>query len=507
MNASEYLRATARRLPDKPALIFQDRPVTYAALDAETDRVAAGVAALGIKPGDRVAVLVHNIPAFVSAYYGVLRSGAVMIPLNTMFTGEEISHILTDSEARMVIAAEPFAALVDGIRDTLPMLEHVAVAGTRAPTGAITWDQLTGAGSALPPVETAGDDLAVLAYTSGTTGRPKGAMLTHGNLTANVAQMSEVPLLAEAESDVVLLVLPLFHIYALNVILGLTMKAGATAVLLERFDAVASLEAIARHRVTVLFGAPPMFIAWINTPGVERFDLSGVRVAVSGAAPLPAQVLEDFKARTGVLIWEGYGLTETSPGATSNAMQPAPKPGSIGKPLPGVEVRILDESGDDVEEGDPGEIALRGPNVFAGYYGHPEETKEAFTGDGFFRTGDIGYADADGSIFLIDRKKDLVIVSGFNVYPREVEDVLYRHPKVAECAAIGIPHPYTGETVKALVVLKAGAAATEEELLEFCRRSLARFKCPSVIEFVDALPHLATGKVAKRALRESKDEQ
>ncbi|GAC1412768.1 MAG: long-chain fatty acid--CoA ligase [Actinomycetota bacterium] len=450
-------------------------------------------------------MLVHNIPQFVSSYYGILRAGAVMVPLNTMLTAEEISFVLTDSEARAVIVAEAFASGVDGIRHTLPMLEHVVVAGTRAPTGAMTWDQLLERGIEPKPANMKAEDLAVLAYTSGTTGQPKGAMLTHGNLIANLDQMGAVPALAEAEDDVVLLVLPLFHIYALNAILGLTMRVGATALLLERFDAVASLEAIERHRVTVLFGAPPMFIAWINTPGVERYDLSSVRLAGSGAAPLPAQVLEDFHRRTGVTIWESYGLTETSPGVTSNAMGSVAKPGSIGKPLPGVEVRILDEEGEDVEEGDPGEIAVRGDNVFRGYYNSPAYTAAAFTEDGWFRTGDIGYADDDGYIFLVDRKKDLVIVSGFNVYPREVEDVIYRHPKVAEVAAIGVPHPYTGESVKALVVLKPGEFATEEEIVDFCKRVLARFKCPGAIEFVDQLPHLATGKVAKRELRERTD--
>lgn len=516
MNASDLVRMTAERAPSKTALLFQDRAVTYGDLERDIAAAASGMVSLGVGRGDRVAVLVHNVPEFVAAYYAILRAGAVMIPLNTMLTSEEIAFILSDSKAKMIVVAEPFVAAIEALRGTLPALDHVVVAGSRAIEGAMMWSELltrgseAGGGAApdksdLPDVPTDLGDLAVLAYTSGTTGRPKGAMLSHGNLLANLDQMGGVPLLAEAEDDVVLLVLPLFHIYALNVILGLTMKVGATAVLLERFDAVGSLEAVERHGITVLFGAPPMFIAWLNTPGVERYDLSTVRVACSGAAPLPGQVLEDFARKTGVTIWESYGLTETSPGVTSNAMGDRAKPGSIGKPLPGVQVRIVDEDGDDVEEGDPGEIAVRGPNVFSGYYNHPEETKQAFTGDGWLRTGDIGYADDDGYIFLVDRKKDLVIVSGFNVYPREVEDVLYRHPKVSEVAAIGVPHPYTGESVKALVVLKPGESATEEELLEFCRRSLARFKCPSVIDFVAELPHLATGKIAKRALRERQD--
>jgi long-chain acyl-CoA synthetase len=502
MNVADLVRETARRLPDKAALVFQDAPVTYAQLDAEIDKAAAGLAALGIKPGDRVALLVHNVPHFVYAYYGTLRAGGVVIPLNTMLTGEEIAYILADAQTRVVIAAEPFAPAVDGLRETLPMLSHVVIAGTRAPVGAMTWEQMTSHGSTPPAIEPKPTDLAALPYTSGTTGKPKGAMLSHANLLANLEQMSGVPMLAEAENDVVLLVLPLFHIYALNVILGLTMKVGATALLMERFDAGQSLGALERHKVTVLFGAPPMFIAWVNTPGIERYDLSSVRLAVSGAAALPGAVLEEFRRKTGITIWEGYGLTETAPAVTSNAMGDVAKPGSIGKPLPGVEVRLVDEDGTDVEEGDPGEIIVRGANVFSGYWNQAAAGSDALTQEGWLRTGDVGYEDDDGYIFLIDRKKDLVIVSGFNVYPREVEDVLYRHPKVAECAVIGIPHPYTGEAVKALIVLRQGETATEEEIIESCKRSLARFKCPQVVEFVAELPHLPTGKVLKRVLRE-----
>ena len=506
VNISELLRGTARRIGDKTALVFHERPITYGDLDREVDRAAAGFAALGIKPGDRVGVLVHNTPHFIYAYQGLARAGAVTIPLNTMYTADEVSFILADADARAVVVSEPFARTVDGLRDTLPMLEHVVVAGTSAPMGAMTWDQMLGRGAPEPPAPSLGpDDLVVLAYTSGTTGRPKGAMLTHANLLANLDQMSEAQLLAEAEDDVVLLALPMFHIYALNVILGLTMRVGATAVLMERFDATASLEAIERHGVTILFGAPPMFIAWLNTPGVERFDLSKVRLAVSGAAPLPGMVLEDFRRKLGITIWEGYGLTETAPGVTSNAMGAEAKPGSIGKPLPGVEVRIVDHSGDDVEDGDPGEIIVRGPNVFRGYWRQDAATAEVIV-DGWFHTGDVGYADEDGYIFLVDRVKDLIIVSGFNVYPREVEEAIFRHPKVADTAVVGIPHPYTGEAVKAFVVLKPGETTTEEEILEFCKRSLARFKCPQVVEFVSELPHLPTGKVLRRLLRDGGDD-
>ena len=504
MNVADIVKQTAARLPDKTALIFQDKPITYAQLDRAVDEGAAGVASLGIKKGDRVGVLVNNVPHFIYAYLGIVRAGGVMVPLNTMYTADEVSFILSDAEARAVIVAEPFVRAVDGLRETLPMLEHVVVVGGGTPIGTMSWDQMVSRGDQPPAVTVNEDDLACLPYTSGTTGKPKGAMLTHGNLLANIEQMHRVPALTEAETDVVLLVLPMFHIYALNVSLGLTFRVGATAVLQERFDPVASLDAIERHGVTVIFGAPPMFVAWLSTPNVEKRDLSRVRLAVSGAAPLPGPVLEDFNKRLGITIWEGYGLTETAPGVTSNAMGSEAKPGSIGKPLPDVELRLVDEQGDDTEEGDPGEIVVRGPNVFRGYWHDEAATAEAMR-DGWFHTGDVAYADEDGYLFLVDRKKDLIIVSGFNVYPREVEEALYRHPKIAEAAVVGIPHPYTGEAVKAIVVLKPGMSATDEEIIEFCKRSIARFKCPQVVEFVDALPHTDTGKILRRKLRDEEE--
>jgi len=504
MGLASILRETAKRFGDKPALVFQDKPVTYAELDREVDRFAAGIASLGIKAGDRVALLVQNTPSFVSSYLGIARAGAVTVPLNTMFTAEEVSYIVSDSEARAIVVSESFLGAVGGLRETLPMLEHVIVVGDRAPIGAMTVDQLMSRTGPVPDADPGMDALAALPYTSGTTGKPKGAMLTHGNLTANLDQMSRVPRLAVGPDDVILLVLPLFHIYALNVILGLTLREGATAVLQERFDASASLQAIERHRVTLLFGAPPMFVAWLNTPGATDRDLSSVRVAVSGAAPLPGAVLEEFQNKFGITIWEGYGLTETAPGVTSNAMGERAKPDSIGRPLPDIEMRLVDEHDEEAEDGDPGEIVVRGPNVFRGYWRQDEETARAMR-DGWFHTGDVAYADEDGYLFLVDRKKDLIIVSGFNVYPKEVEDVLFRHPKVADAAVIGVPHPYTGEAVKAMIVLKPGERATEEEIIEFCKRAIARFKCPQTVEFCAELPHTQTGKVLKRALREGEN--
>jgi long-chain acyl-CoA synthetase len=332
-------------------------------------------------------------------------------------------------------------------------------------------------------------------------------MLTHGNLLANLDQTASVPALAQAEQDVALVALPLFHIYALNVVLGLVVRTGATGVLVERFDPAETLRLVERHGITILFGAPPMFGAWLEAAAVADRqgqalpDLSTLRLAASGAAPLPGEVLEAFDRRFGVTIWEGYGLTESSPAVTTNALGPVAKPGSIGLPLPDVEIRLVGEDGEDVEDGDPGEIWVRGPNVFAGYWNRPDETARVLQ-DGWLLTGDVAYRDEDGYLFIVDRKKDLVIVSGFNVFPKEVEDAIAAHPKVREAAVVGVPDPRTGEAVQAWVEPNPGQALTGEEVLEFLRGRLARFKLPREVRVVGELPHHVTGKVLRRMLRE-----
>ncbi|MEX2619605.1 MAG: long-chain fatty acid--CoA ligase [Egibacteraceae bacterium] len=502
MNIAERLRDSAARLPDKVALVFQDQRVTYAELDRQVDRAAAAFQALGLEPGARVALMVGNTPHFVEAFYGALRAGLVVVPINVGFTADEVAYLLADSGARAVVVSEPFAAVLHGVRETLPALDQVIVAGASSPpAGTRTWRQFASSVEDPPtPVDADASALALLQYTSGTTGKPKGAMLSHANLLANHAQMERTRLRVE-EGDVVLCVLPLFHIYALNVAMAFTLSRGATIMVVERFDALQTLVDIAAHRVSVLLGAPPMYVAWVNTPGVADYDLASVRIAISGAAPLPPPVLERFRADLGIPIWEGYGLTETAPVLTTVAMGDRVVPGSVGMPLPDVEVRIVDDHGKPVRQGDPGEILVRGPNVFSGYWNDEPATKEAIDDEGWFATGDIGYSD-EGYLYLVDRKRDLIIVSGFNVYPREVEEVLYRHPKVAEAAVVGTPHPYTGEAVKAVVVLCGGEEAGAEELIDFCRRSLARFKAPEVVEFVQSLPHNPSGKVLRRELRD-----
>ncbi|MGH3665073.1 MAG: long-chain-fatty-acid--CoA ligase [Egibacteraceae bacterium] len=500
MNLADRLRTSASRLPDKAALLAGSHELTYGELDARADRAAAAFQAVGLAPGDRVALLLANGPTFIEAFYGALRAGLVVVPINTGFTAEEAAWILGDAGARAVVASEVFRGVLDGVRQTMASLETVVVAGASdPPMGTSTWRQFVGRGDRPEPVEVGSDDLALLGYTSGTTGRPKGAMLSHGNLLANQDQMAQTRLRLE-ERDVVLCVLPLFHIYALNVALAFAVSRGATVVLLERFDPLQTLQTIARHRVSVLVGAPPLYTALVNTPGVEDYDLASVRYAVSGAAPLPVSVLRRCRDELGLTVWEGYGLTETAPVLTSMAMADAVRPGSVGRPLPGVELRLSDERGRNVHAEDPGEVVVRGPIVFRGYWGQERATAEVLD-EGWFHTGDVGLL-VDGDLFLVDRKSDLILVSGFNVYPREVEEVLYRHPKVAEAAVVGTPHPYTGETVKAVVVLRDGQKATADELHAYCSRSLARFKCPEVVKFAAALPHNASGKVLRRRLRE-----
>lgn len=496
------LRETADRTPSQVALVWQDQRITYGELDRRVSAAAGGLQHLGVTAGDRVAVMLGNTPHFVEAFLGAMRAGGVVVPLNTALTREEVAGILTDSGARVLVLTEAAHGILDGLREAVPDLEHVVMAGARQPIAGIdgTWRSLVDAQHPLDPVARDPDDLAALVYTSGTTGQPKGAMLTHRNLEANQDQALATPL-GIREDDVVLAVLPLFHVYAMNVGLGSTMRVGATLVLVERFDPAATLETIAEHAVTIILGAPPMYVAWLNTPGIAEVDLSSVRVAISGAAPLPGRVLERFRDDLGITIWEGYGLTEAAPAVTSSAVGGTAKPGAVGQPLPDIELRLVDEHGLDVADGDPGEVWVRGPNVFAGYWNDDAATAEVLTEDGWLRTGDVGVLDDDGDLRLVDRKKDVIIVSGFNVYPREVENVLHRHPEVLQAAVVGEPHPYTGEAVRAFVVPDPQGDLTEDEVVTWCRRHLARFKCPDSVRFVQELPHTATGKVRRRDLR------
>jgi long-chain acyl-CoA synthetase len=501
VNLADLVREAARRTPDKPALLYRDAALTWAELDRLVATTAAGLGTLGLAPGDRVAIALGNTPGFVVTYFAALRGGYAAVPVNTTYTTPELEHVLTDSGAAVVVGLRSAAPALLALRDVIETLRHVVVSdATDAPEGTLSLDAVGAAGGAgLAESVGGGEDLAVLIYTSGTSGRPKGAMLSHRALLANLDQCAAITPPVVQEDDVVLLVLPLFHIYGLNPGLGMVARTGATGVLVERFDPVDTLAEVRRRHVTNVPGAPPMYVAWSMLPDLSD-AFASVRLLVSGAAPLPAAVLSSILDRTGQHVFEGYGLTETAPVVTTTLMSEVAKPGSIGRAVPGVEIKLVDEAGDEIEEDDAGEVVVRGANVFSGYWPTGEGGPDA---DGWFATGDVAYADRDGDLFLVDRRKELILVSGFNVYPREVEDVLLRHPDVEEAAVIGIPHPYTGEAVKALVVVRAGAQLSADDVVAHCAVSLARFKCPSAVEFVDELPHSATGKVSKGRLRES----
>jgi long-chain acyl-CoA synthetase len=490
---AELVRSAAAEHPDKPALLHEDATVTWGELDALVDRAAAGLHARVPEHGARVAILLPNSIGFVVAYFGVLRAGLVAVPLNTAYTPTELDHQILDAKTSLVVTDVEHAGLLEGV----PSDQVVVVGGSDR-----SWDDLLASGTAGDIGESpGGEDLALLLYTSGTTGQPRGAMLTHRALLANLRQLARIEPTVVAGDDIVLLVLPLFHVYGLNAGLGQVAWAGATAVLADRFDPVETLALVHDRHVSNIVGAPPMFVAWSMLPDLEE-SLASVRLAVSGAAPLPPAVLSHVLESTGHHIFEGYGLTETAPVLTSTLCSEVAKPASVGRPIPGVEIKIIDDDGDEVDEDDPGEIVVRGPNLFSGYWPDGAEGPDS---DGWFHTGDIAYADPDGDLFLVDRTKELILVSGFNVYPREVEQVLETHPDVHEVAVIGVAHPYTGETVKALVVARKGTSPSAEELIEFAARRLARFKCPTSVELVDELPHSLSGKVAKGRLRDRID--
>ena len=491
-------RAAAGPGAGKPALLWQDQTLTWAQLDQLVDGTARALLELGLPAasggGDaatgypaRVAIVLPNVPDFAVAYFGVLRAGLVAVPVNPGYTPRELRQVLSDSGACVLIGEADIG--------DLPIPHRYATAPTAPGT----------------PVEpdSGGEDLAVLIYTSGTEGDPKGAMLSHRALLANHEQLAQVEPPPVTPDDVLLLALPLFHAYGLNSCLGAVAYHGATGVLMERFDPTEGLRLIARHQITAVVGVPPMFVAWsLLTDCGEAF--ASVRVAVSGAAPLDPAAAGRFLAATGHPVFEGYGLTETGPVLTTSLASPVPKPGSIGRPVPGVSVKLVgaggeeivltDDDFDDDAPGspgtDPGELVARGANLFSGYWPDGRDGPDA---EGWWPTGDVAYADADGDLFLVDRLRELILVSGFNVYPYEVEQVLQTHPAVAEAAVLGVAHPYTGQTVKAFVVTREPVST--EDLLRHCERNLARFKCPTAIEFVPSMPHSATGKVRKAALR------
>ena len=499
---ADVLRPAMALAPDRVAIYFEERRITYRQLDDQANRIASALVGLGVKTGDRVVVHVDNRPEFIEIYQGIIRAGAILVPTNVMYTADEMEHIVSDSGAVVAFVRGDLVEKLTTRRDGFPALREVIAVGPAAIAGLTDFAELAARPGTRPRVSIEPDATAFIQYTSGTTGKPKGAMVTHTNVLSVIDSMKDLANVPSLEEDVMLLVLQLFHAYALNLALNRSFLAVTPFVLVTRFDAERVMRLVERHRVTIFYGAPPMYFAIVNSPDVGKVDLSSLRMAFSGAAPLPVVILERFKELTGVEICEGYGLSETAPTLCSNAAGHLNKPGTVGPAIPGVTIRLVDDEDRDVAPGEVGEIIARGPNVFKGYWRREAETAEAMRGV-WFHTGDLARIDADGYYTIVDRKKDMVLVSGYNVYPIEVENVLLRHPKVLDAAVVGIANAYQGESVKAFIVLRPGESMEQKELTDYCRQHLAAYKVPRHVEFREDLPRSVTGKLLKRELRTS----
>lgn len=515
LNLATLLEETARRHPDRVAVVFGDTRTTYRELDGAAARVAGGLVSMGVKPGDRVALSCPNLPWFPVVYYGILKAGAVVVPLNVLLKGREIGEHLRDCGAGVYVGFEGTDALPMGRFGTegfaaAPHCRHrvVITADPTAPSpyeGASTLGALmAGASETFDTVATGADDTAVVLYTSGTTGVPKGAELTHSNMVLN-ARLADNQLFNLQEHDRYLVALPLFHSFGQTVLMNMGFYTGATLTLMARFDAGHALELMERDEITFFAGVPTMYWALLNHPALASFDLASIArtltSTVSGGAAMPVELMRAFNERFAVKILEGYGLSETSPVATFNHFPRPVKAGTVGQPVWGTGVRVADpETGAPRGPGETGEILLKGHHVMKGYLGRPDETAAAMRGD-WFRTGDVGQLDDDGYLTITDRVKDVVIRGGFNVYPREVEEVFMTHPAVSLVAVIGVPHDALGEEVEAYVILADGHAPAPDELVAWGREQLAAHKYPRRVEIVESLPMTATGKILKRELR------
>jgi len=496
LNLGTILQATTSERPDKTVIIADDRRLTYTELDRAARGLATSLRERGVEPGDRVALLVPNVPEFTIAYFGILYAGASVVPINVLASAHEVAYFLEDASAKVLVVHPLFEA--PGRQGASARGVPVVVAGGGG--GSDSLEEMAGAAPIDGPHPTSPDDTAVILYTSGTTGKPKGAELTHSNLLLNCAVV--VPrLMPEATSDhVALATLPLFHSFGQTCVQNATIALGGSFSLLARFEPGKAFEVMVRDRVTFFAGVPTMYFALLHHEGGERYDLSSLRYAFTGGAPMPVEVMNAFEKKFEVNIQEGFGLSETSPVASFGVLDKPRKPGSIGYPVWGVELRIVDDDDNPLPDGERGEICIRGHNIMKGYLGRPEATKEALKG-GWFHSGDIGLRDEDGCYWIVDRKKDMILRGGFNVYPREVEEVLYAHEAVVEAAVIGVPHESHGEEVKAVVALSPDRQATAEEIIAFCKERLAAYKYPRIVEFLETLPKGPTGKILKRELR------
>jgi long-chain acyl-CoA synthetase len=491
-NIADLLSRTADLRPDHVAIMVDEDKLSYAELDRAAARVAGLLRAKGVRPGDRVGIMLPNVAHFAVCYYGALRVGAEIVPMNPLLKEREVAFYLGDSEAQVILAWHQFAdaahagAEQAGVECVLVEPGEFEALLQRCQSDDEVLDRQP-------------DDTAVILYTSGTTGKPKGAELTHQNILRNVEVT--VGLFGLDQRAVTLGALPFFHAFGQTCALNATVSVGGTLTLIPRFDAGKALTILQRDAVTAFEGVPTMYAAMLHHDNADTADTAALEVCVSGGAAMPVEIMRAFEAKFGCQVLEGYGLSETSPLASFNRRDRERKPGSIGLPIDGVEMRLVDNDGNPVAEDDVGEIQIRGHNVMKGYWHRPEATAEAIDPEGWFSTGDIARIDEDGYFFIVDRKKELVIRGGFNIYPREIEEVLYEHPDVREAAVIGIPHPDLGEEVAAAVALKSGAQSTPEVLRDFVKQRVAAYKYPRRVWLVDELPKGPTGKIVKREIK------
>ncbi len=491
MNLASIVDDSAARAPESPAVRLGEVELTYAELDDRSARLATLLREKGLRPGDRVGVMLPNVLEFPVSYYGVLRAGCVVVPMNVLLKRREIAFYLEDSGSKLLLAWHGFAAEAGaGAADAGVELVEVepqgfaAMLAEREPTPGLA--------------DTDADDTAVILYTSGTTGKPKGAELTHSNLLRN-ADVSSRTTSEIAAGDVVFGGLPLFHSFGQTVSMNASLMVGACLTLVPKFDPGEALATMQRDGVTHFYGVPTMYGALLHHPGREDYDTSALRICITGGASMPVEVLRGFEQAFGAIVLEGYGLSETSPVSSSNHPDRERKPGSIGTPLEGVEMRVVDEDDNEVAQGEVGEIVIRGHNIMKGYWQRPDATAEAMRG-GWFHSGDMARVDEEGYFYIVDRKKDLIIRGGYNVYPREVEEVLYEHPKIREAAVIGVPHDQWGEEIGAAVVLHDGEELSPEEVSAYVKERIAAYKYPRLVWFVDELPKGPTGKILKREI-------
>ncbi|MEH7462099.1 long-chain-fatty-acid--CoA ligase [Bacillus thuringiensis] len=523
-----YLQEAASQYPEKKALHFLGKDITFAELDRKVRKFANYLQRLGLEKGDRVAIMLPNCPQGVIGYYGTLLAGGVVVQTNPLYTERELEYQLHDSGAKFILCLDivfPKVSnvqsstnikhvIVTRIADYLPFPKNLLypfvqkkqanlVVHVKESENIHVWKSIERAEDEAVDVPCdPEEDLALLQYTGGTTGFPKGVMLTHKNLVSNTRMGIHWLYNCRAGEEVILGVLPFFHVYGMTAVMNLSIMEAYKMVLIPKFDIKMILEAIKKHRVTLFPGAPTIYIALLNYPELHKYDVSSISACISGSAALPVEVQEQFERVTGGKLVEGYGLTESSPVTHGNFLWTKRVPGSIGVPWPSTDARILSlETGEPLPVGEVGEIVVKGPQVMKGYWNKPEETA-AVLKDGWLYTGDVGYMDEDGFFYVKDRKKDMIVASGFNVYPREVEEVLYEHEKVQEVVVLGVPDPYRGETVKAFVVVKDGVTCSEEELNAFARKYLAAYKVPKVYEFRKELPKTTVGKILRRVLVE-----